>query len=255
MARAKRLAARVAVIAITATGCVCAATTEAAAAAPRGTLTASEYQQLTAATAALDKSASAKAIDWPKARAACGRVSRTTALLRTQRATCFGSVNVLDALASFPAEQRGCPRTSATTTTTTTTTTTGATTTTPSDSPAIQVMICMNPHYQALSRDAKVIDSADVASRKQALERGFSGACLTALAPTAAELATAKRFAASTAKLAADVVLLSKVTSGKLPAGDFNQTNIDNDVKLFEDSATAVLIEHGQPALSVCPHQ
>lgn len=252
MARAKRLAAWVAVIAITATGCVCAATTEAAAAAPRGTLTASEYQQLTAATAALNKSASAKAIDWPKARAACGRVSRTTALLRTQRATCFGSVNVLDALASFPAEQRGCPRTGATTTTTTTT---GATTTTPTDSPAIQVMICMNPHYQALSRDARVIDSADVASRKQALERGFSGACLTALAPTAAELATAKRFAASTARLAADVVMLIKVTAGKLPAGDFNQTHIDNDVKLFEDSATAVLIEHGQPALSVCPHQ
>jgi hypothetical protein len=116
-------------------------------------------------------------------------------------------------------------------------------------------MICMNPHYQALSRDANAIDRADVAARKQAQERGFSGACLTALAPTTAELEIAKRFASSTAKLAADVVLLIKVTAGKLPAGDFNQTRIDNDVRLFEDSATAVLVEHGQPALSTCPHQ
>lgn len=239
------------VTAVLTTGCICA---EAAAAAPRGTLTASEYQQLTAATSALNKSANAKAIDWSKARAACGRVGGATALLRTQRATCLGSVNVLDALVSFPAEQRGCPKTTGTTTTGTTTSTT-TTTPTAADSPAIQVMICMNPHYQALSRDARTIDRADIAARHQALQRGFGGACLTALAPTLAELATAKRFALSTTKVAADVVLLIKVTTGTLPAADFNQTRIDNDVKLFEDSATAVLIEHGQPALSVCPHQ
>jgi hypothetical protein len=223
-----------------------------AAAAPRGTLTATEYEQLAVATAALNKSASSSAVDWPKARAACNRVSKTTALLGTQRATCFGTLNVLDALASFPAEQRRCPKSGATTTTGTTTT---SATTTAADSSVVRLLICMNPHYQALGRDAKALDRADIAAREQALGRGFSGACLAALAPTPNDLRTAKRFASSTEKLAADVTLLIKVTEGKAPANDFNQTRIDNDVKLFEKSATAVLVEHGQPKLSVCPHQ
>jgi hypothetical protein len=227
-----------------------------AAAAPRGTLTAAEYEQLAAATAALNKSASSSAVDWPRARAACNRVSKTTALLSSQRATCFRTVNVLDALASFPGEQRRCPKSSATTTTGTTTTgSTTSTTPTSADSAVVRLMICMNPHYQALSRDAKALDRADIAARKQALDRGFSGACLTALVPTPAELRTTKRFASSTEKLAADVTLLIKVTEGKAPANDFNQARIDNDVKLFENSATAVLVEHGQPKLSVCPHE
>jgi hypothetical protein len=231
-------------------------------------LTAAEYRQLAVATAALNKSASSSAINWPKARAACGRVGRATPLLRTQRTTCFDTVNVLDALASFPAEQRSCSERTTTTTTTTgtttgpttitapvTTRTTEAGTTTPAESAAIKVMVCMDPRYQALGREAKAIDRADIAARRQALRRGFSGACLKALAPTLADLRTAKRFATSTTKLAADVTLLIKVTEGKLPAGDFNQARVDNDVKLFEDSATAVLVEHGQPKLSVCPHQ
>jgi hypothetical protein len=264
MPRANRLAAWLIVVAIaTALGIA-----SSAAAAPRGTLTAAEYQQLTAATAALNKSASSGAINWPRARAACARVGRTTQLLATQRATCFGSINVLDALASFPAQQRACTKRTATTTTPTTGTSTTVTSTTPAtgtsttegsttpvDSPAITVMVCMNPRYQALGRDARAIDRADITARRQTLDRGFTGACLGALAPTPADLRTAKRFASSTARLARDVTLLIKVTEGKLPAGDFNQTRIDNDVKLFEHSATAVLVEHGQPKLSVCPHQ
>jgi hypothetical protein len=253
MASAKRHVAAL-VVALCATAiCVSASV---AAAAPRGTLTATEYQQLAVATAALNGSASSSTVDWPKARAACNRVSKATALLSTQRATCFGTVHVLDALASFPGEQRQCPKSSATTTTgTTTTVTTTSTTTTSADSAVVRLMICMNPHYQALGRDAKAIDRADIAARKQALARGFSGGCLAALVPTPADLRTAKRFASSTEKLAADVTLLIKVTEGKAPANDFNQTRIDNDVKLFEHSATAVLVEHGQPKLSDCPHE
>jgi hypothetical protein len=275
MPRAKRLAAGLSVVAA-ATAIAVAGST--AAAAPRGKLTAAEYGQLTIAAAALNKSASSSAISWPKARAACARVGRTTALLRTQRANCFGTMNVLDALASFPAEQRRCSSNTSTTTTTTTpttsTTTTGtttgpttvtspvttrttdaATTTTPADSAAIKVIVCMNPRYQALGRDARTFDRAGIAARKQATIRGFTGACLKVLGPTPADLRIAKRFASSTAKLAADVRLLIKVTEGKLPPDDFNQTRVDNDVKLFENSATAVLAEHGQPKLSTCPHQ
>jgi hypothetical protein len=257
----------------------CAATAicmsaSAAAAVPKGTLTSTEYKQLSIATAALNKSASAKSVNWSKARAACARVGKTTALLSTQRATCFDSVNVLDALASFPAEQRRCPKSTGTTTGTTTTgtTTTGTTTTlttatptsgttttgsstTAADSAVVGLMICMSPHYQALARDAKAIDRADISARKDVLARGLSGSCLATLAPTPADLRTVKRFASSTAKLADDVTLLIKVTEGKAPASDFNQAQIDNDVKQFENSATSVLDEHGQQKLSVCPHQ
>jgi len=225
----------------------------AAAAVPEGKLTSAEYTQLSVATATLNKSASAKSVNWSKARAACTKVGKTTALLRTQRATCFGSVNVFAALAGFPAEQRVCSK--RTTTTTGTGTTTTGTTTTPADSAVIQLMVCMSPRYQALARDAKAIDRADISARQDALARGFSGSCLATLAPTPAELRTANRFAGATAKLAADVTLLIKVTGGKAPASDFNQAQIDNDVKQFENSATAVLDEHGQQKLSVCPHQ
>jgi hypothetical protein len=249
MPSAKRHVAALVVALCATTICMSASV---AAAAPRGTLTATEYEQLAVATAALNGSASSSTVDWPKARAACNRVSKATALLSTQRATCYDTINVLDALASFPGEQRRCPKSSATTTAGTTTT---GTTTTSADSAVVRLMICMNPHYQALGRDAKAIDGADIAARKQALARGFSGGCLAALAPTPADLRTAKRFASSTEKLAADVTLLIKVTEGKAPASDFNQSRIDNDVKLFEHSATAVLVEHGQPKLSVCPHE
>jgi hypothetical protein len=237
---------------------VCAATAicmsaSAAAAVPRGTLTSAEYTQLSVATAALNKSASSKSLNWPKARAACRKVGSSTALLTTQRATCAWTVNVLDALASFPAEQRRCPKSTGTTTGTTTTTT--GTSTTPADSAEIELIICMSPHYQALARDAKALDRADISARRDVLARGFSGPCLATLAPTPANLRTVKRFASSTAKLADDVTLLIKVTEGKAPASDFNQAQIDNDVKQFESSATAVLVEHGQQKLSVCPHQ
>lgn len=258
---AKRLIARLGVAVCAAAICITASAT---AAPPRGTLTATEYRQLAVATATLNSSASSGSIDWTKARAACNQVSKATPLLRTQRATCFGEVNVLEALARFPAEQRRCPKTTTKTGTTTTgTTTTGTTTTgtttngpmTAADSSQIRLLICMNSHYQALSRAAKAIDVADIAARKQALDRGFSGSCLAALAPTPADLVAARRFASASGKLAADVTLLIRVTDGRLPASDFNQTRIDNDVKLFENAATAVLVEHGQPKLSICPHE
>jgi hypothetical protein len=251
--QAKRLLTRLtAACAVTA---ICMSAS-AAAAVPKGKLTSTEYRQLSVATATLNKSASAKSVNWSKARAACAKVGKATALLTTQRATCFGSVNVFAALAGFPAEQRGCTKSTATTTGTTTTgTTTTGTTTTPADSAVIQLMVCMSPRYQALARDAKAIDRADISARKVTLARGFSGSCLATLAPTPADLRTADRFASSTAKLAADVTLLIKVTEGKAPASDFNQAQIDNDVKQFENAATAVLVEHGQQKLSVCPHQ
>ena len=236
------------------------ASASAAAAVPKGTLTGAEYRRLSVGMTALDQSVSGKSVNWSRARAACRAVGSATGLLRTQRVSCLESMAVLDALASFPPEERRCraavtTTTGTTTTGTTTDTTTTGTTTTPADSALIQLLVCMNPRYQALTRDAKALDTGAIVARNAALARGFSGSCLAALAPTPTELKKSKLFASSTAQLAADVALLIRVTEGKAPSSDFNQAKIDNDVKQFETSATAVLDEHGQPKLSACPHQ
>lgn len=258
MAKTTKYAARL--IALCGALVVCAS---AAVAAPRGTLTGAEYKQLSAGMAELNKSVGAKSVNWRKARAACRAVGGATDLLRTQRSSCYASVAALDSLASFPREQRSCSgaikrgtgtTTTPTTTTGTTTDTTG-TTTSPTESPLIKLLVCMSPRYDALARHSKALDTEAIAARKSALARGFAGSCLVALAPTPADLRKAKLFSSSTGRLAADVGLLIKVTEGKAPSSAFNQTKIDNDVRQFENSASAVLDEHGQPKLSVCPHK
>lgn len=224
----------------------------AAGATPKGTLTGAEYKQLSAGMTALNRSVGTKSVDWPRARAACRAVGRATDLLRTQRATCLSSIATLESLAGFPSEQRACSTRIKTTTTTQTTTTT---TTSAGDAGMIQLLVCMSPRYQVLARYSKELDAQALAARRAVLARGFSGSCLAALAPTHTDLRNANLFASSTRRLAADVRLLIKVTQGKAPTSDFNQAKIDHDVRQFERSASAVLDEHGQPKLSVCPHE
>lgn len=253
MLKAKRIVTRLTAVGGAAAICV---SSSAVAAATGATLSSTEYRELATSTAMLNKSASAKSINWTRARAGCRQVGTMTALLRTQRATCLATVNVLDALASFPAEQRRCSvTTSSTTGTTTTGTTTTGTSTTAANSAVIRLMVCMNTHYQALGRQAKTIYESDLAAHKQAVARGFTGACLATLAPTPGELRTVRTFSLASGRLAADVTLLLKVTQGKEPSSAFSQARIDNDVKQFETSATVVLAAHGQQKLSVCPHQ
>jgi hypothetical protein len=252
MLRAKRIATTIAAMSA-AIGVFM--TVPALAAAPRGTLTIAEYKQLSNATAALNRSASAKAINWSKARAACRSIGGASVLLRSQRTSCLDSMAALEALANFPEEQTRCAAATSKAGTTTTGTTTTGTTTSPDASAGIQTIICLNPHYQALSRYAKAIYSSDTAARKQALARGFSGVCLATLASTPADLTKEKLFASSAAKLAADVTLLIKVTRGRAPTSDLNQTQIDENITKFESTASAVLDEHGPQKLSACPHQ
>ncbi len=225
------------------------------AAAPRASLSSTEYRQLSAATAALNRSASAKAINWAKARAACRVLGGTTALMRTQRTSCLDSMNALEALADFPSQQAKCVAAATHTTGTTTTGATATGTTTTSLQPALtQTIICLNPRYQALERYAGAIYRSDSAARKQAVARGFTGTCLATLASTPADLKKESVFASSTTKLAHDVTVLIKVTKGQAPSSDLNQTQIDDDVARFESSARAVLGEHGPQKLSACPH-
>ena len=245
MANATRIATTLAAAAVG----VCIAAT-AAVATPRGTLTAAEYTQLSAVTAALNQSASSKSVDWTSARAACARTGRATALLRTQGASCLDSLRLLEALTNFPAEQRRCAATKSTSTSRTTARTTSGT-----DAAVIRLMICLNPRYQAVDRYARAVYAADSSARKQALLRGFTGPCLATLAATPADLRREQQFASASVKLAADVTLLIRVTDGKAPASDFSQTRINADVRQFETTATAVLSEHNQQRLPNCPHE
>lgn len=237
-------------------GAVICMSASAAGATPKGRLTGAEYKQLSAGMTALNRSVGTKSVNWPRARAACRAVGRATDLLRTQRATCLSSIAAIESLAGFPGEQRACStRIKTTTQTTTTPATTTTTTAGAGDSTMIQLLVCMSPRYQALARYSRALDAQAIAARKAVLARGFSGSCLAALAPTRTDLRKANLFASSTGRLAADVGLLIKVTQGKAPTSDFNQAKIDRDVRQFERSASAVLDEHGQPKLSVCPHE
>lgn len=229
MAPVKRIATTLAAAA----AAVCVATA-AAATVPKGTLTQAEYNKLSAVTAALNLATGARSVDWTRARAACASTGRATALLRTQGASCLDSLRLLEALTNFPAEQRHCA----------------------AAKPAVmRLMICLNPHYQALDRYARALYAADSSARRQALLRGFTGACLATLAATPAGLHKERQFASAAVALAADVTLLIRVTDGKAPASDFSQTRINADVRRFEATATAVLSDHGEQRLLNCPHE
>ena len=239
---------------------ICACST-ASAATGNGTLTSAEYRQLSAATDALNKSASSKTISWSKARAACQKTGGATALLRTQRASCLKTITVYQALAAFPVQEHNCSAsvnaTTGTTTTgtTTATTTTGTTTpTTPAESAALRVLVCMSPRYRALGVTANAAYKANSSARKEALARGFSGVCLATLVSTPGQLRTDAHFASSSQKLAADVTVLIRVTQGKAPASSLDQSRIDADAKQFSSSSSAVLAENGPQKLSACAH-
>ena len=250
-------------IALAAISIACAASAPTAAPArSRGTLSAAEYRELSAATAQLSTSATSKSINWRRARAACRTMGTGTALLRSQRSSCLDGMSALEALAGFPSAQARCASaathttgTTTTSSTTTTGTTTAGTTTTPAQSTVIRMIICLSPRYHALARYGRALYRADIGARRQALLRGFSGACLATLASTPANLRKERAFASSTARLANDVTILIKVTTGHAPTSDLNQTQIDADVTRFESSARALLEERSPQKLSACPHR
>lgn len=252
-------ARRTAIALIVICGALGAFTTASATAVLKGTLTATEFKQLSRATAELNASATAKSIDWRKARGACRHIGTASAVLRSQRTSCLDSMIALEALARFPSEQARCAATDTTptrsTSTSTTTPTTATSTTSSAQSPVIRLIVCLSPRYAALRRYARALYSADTAARAQARRRGFTATCLATLASTPAELRTERAFATSTAKLAKDVALLIKVTRGQAPAGQLNQVLMDNDVSRFERSGRAVLEQRSPRKLSVCPHR
>ncbi|HET9094636.1 MAG TPA: hypothetical protein VFN36_06065 [Solirubrobacteraceae bacterium] len=256
---ARRLPRLALVVAAVALGALEAGGSAARAAVPRGALSSLEYQRLAAAARALNRATGTRTVNWNRAATACRGTGGATGLLRAERSTCLRTIDVLRALAAFPAQERRCrAETSTTTSTTPTTTTTSssstATGTIPGNPALFRLMVCMEPEYEALARRAGALSAAEMVTRRTVLARGLAGRCLSTLAPTASELTSIRRFARSSGSVAADVRLIIRVTQGKEPSTAFSQARTDGDVRRFETSALAVLAARSRPMLSACPH-
>ena len=101
----------------------------AAAPSPKGTLTATEYKQLTTEQAAYKKLLHRKRLTWNDVYAVCHTVGQSTGLLQSVRANCDTGVGIDQALGGFDADAQRCSALATGTTTGTTTTPTGTTTT------------------------------------------------------------------------------------------------------------------------------
>jgi hypothetical protein len=243
----------------------------AAAPAPNGSLTASEYRQLTAQLSALKKFDSDKRATWREGYAACDKVGQSTALLHSIRTNCNTVLGLDQALEGFYAQVARCsaftttttgttttttPTQTTTTGTTTTGTTTTGTTTTPGGltSAELQLIACLEPEYQVISRAARSVYDVQMALRDQVLARRFVGRCLLTLAPRRSDLEHLKRFVSTSKQLAADVTKISKVFAGTLPASAINTSQIGRDAAAFSSAGKAVSKTRRPQKLSVCPH-
>jgi hypothetical protein len=276
MARSIRIA--IAVAAVCAVAVSASASAVASTPAPRGTLTAIEYTQLAESMAALKKFNHNKKATWKEGFAACDKLGQSTALLRSVRTNCNMALGLDQALYGFYTQFARCSafQTTGTTTTTTPTgttttgtttgttttgtttgTTTTGTTTTPGglDTQQLQFLACLQPDYALISRASKTIYASQEALRQAVLARHFVGRCLLTLAPTRAEIDVMKRLVSTTTQLAADVLQVSKVFSGALPASDLNTVQIEKDAAA-ESAVGAQLDRLKRPQnIAVCPHE
>lgn len=272
MLRSIRIASAVAAACAVAISC---SATAIAAAPPRGTLTGTEYRQLSQELVALKRFLHGRTVNWNRGFAACNRAGRSTALLRSQRAGCAAGIGFLESLLNFYADAQRCaalatstttsttttPTTTAPTGTTTTATTTTATTPTPTtttpsfNGTELKVIACLQPEYQLISRTTRNIYRADSALRRQVLRRGFVGRCLLTLAETPSELRLERRFALTSRRLSADIALLSKVADGQAPPSAVNATAIEHDAAQFGQTGRVLLRQRRPQKLAVCPHR
>lgn len=244
-----------------------AAALASAASPPKGTLSANEYKQLTQAASTLKHLEKGNNIDWAKANAACRQVGGSTRLLKSQTTSCLAGMATFRALASFGSDEAKCVRAIAEATSTTPTateptptptgtTTAGTTTTTTAlDSTTVHLLVCLDPDYQALSRAAKAEYAADTKGRGVAVKRGFKALCLATLTEPQANLRDEELYSFTTAHLAIDVALLTKVSRGQAPTSQLNNNQLEDDARGFDAASKKFLNDNGPQKLSVCAHQ
>jgi hypothetical protein len=261
----------------------------AAAPGPKGTLTSTEYQKLTAEQVAFKKLDKKKNLTWNDFYKACHTVGQSTALMQSVRSNCDIGIGIDQSLSGFYADVERCSALSGTSTSTTTTptstttgttttgttttgtgttttgtTTTGTTTTgtgttttgsgelTPDQ---LKLFACLEPEYAVISRAAESVYTAQSSLRRHVLARAFVGACRLTLAPTIAQLKALTKFVSTSRQLTKDVALITKVSNGQAPSSAIDAAQIDSDAKAFDSAAKAFAEIHRPQKLSVCPHQ
>ncbi len=269
----------IAVAAVCALGVSASATAVAAVSAPKGTLTADEYTQLTKQQVALKKFQKDKRATWNQGYVICDKLGQSTKLLSSVRSNCNTAVGIDQALTGFYAQIARCTAfsTTSTTTTPTGTTTTGTTTTGTTTTGTtttgtttgttttgttgglttaqLQFISCLEPEYVVISRAAKSVYESESELRSQVLARDFVGRCLLTLAPRRSDLQVMKRFVTTSTQLAADVKLISRVFAGTVPSSRLNEAQINRDAKAFDVAGAAIAKTSRPQNLAVCPHE
>jgi hypothetical protein len=269
MTRSFRIA--IAVAAAVALSVAIAVPAVAAAPGPKGTLTSTEYSQLTTEQAAFKKLEKKKNLTWNDFYKACHIIGQSTALLQSVRSNCDTGIGIDQSLTGFYSDVDRCATlsgitgttttgttpTPATTTTGTGTTTTGTTTTSSGQlSPAeLKLYACLEPEYAVISRAAESVYTAQARLRSKVLARDFLGRCRLTLAPTRAQLKALTKFVSTSRQLTKDVALITKVANGQAPSSSINEAQIEADATAFSNAAKAFSALHRPQKLSVCPHQ
>jgi hypothetical protein len=249
----------------------------AAANAPKGTLTSTEYTQLTAEQVAFKELDKKKDLTWNDFYKACHIIGQSTGLLRSVRSNCDTGIGFDQSLTGFYSDFDRCAElagltgtttsttttstgatTTGTTTTGTGTTTTGTGTTTTSSgtftSQDLKLYACLEPEYAVISRAVESVYKAQAALRSQVLARDFVGRCEPTLAPSIAQLKALTRFVATSRQLTRDVALITKVANGQKPESAINEAQIQKDAAAFDAAAVAFEKIQRPQKLSVCPH-
>ncbi len=252
----KRLAVLLALSVATAGAVAGAASATQPVAAHRGELTAIEYRQLNAELTAFRRAVKTGRLTWNGLYAACRKVGESTALLRAVRSNCTTGVGVEQALAGFNADAQRCAALTQTVTGTTTASSTTGTSTAAGGLTSAQLTLiaCLEPEYQAISRATGSLYRGQSALRQQVLARRFRGRCLLTLAPTVRQLGLERRFLSTSRRLVHDVVLISRVSAGTLPASALNVVQISADARAFMAAGKAVVETRRPQNLAVCPH-
>jgi hypothetical protein len=230
---------------------------------PKGTLTNTEYVQLTDEQVAFLKLDKTKHLTFKELYAACHTVGKSTQLLKSVRSNCDIGLGTDQALVGFYSDTKRCSGLLTSTTTSTTTTDTGTTTTdtgtTTTDTDALtsnelKYYACLQPEYAVVSHAAESVYEGQTSLRRSVLARDFILPCTIALAPSIAELKALRRLVATSLQLTNDVALITKIANGNAPESAINQTQLQTNAVAFTRAAKA-LAAIGRPQnLSLCPY-
>lgn len=219
---ARLLAAGLVLLALVASGAAAAA-----ASAPKGELSAGEYQHLRAYQVQTKKAFDGVLPNWRAALRACLGVGESTDLLRSTRADCSAQLTEIHAWLDLHSEK--C------------------------SGLVLAQLICMDPAFQRLARAVRRLHTTDLRLREVGLARGFTGNCLITLVPTKQQLSTEKTYVGAAKRVAADVAVVVEVAKTSTP-GSAMMEQVGNDETALEyarDNWVGATIAY---PLSVCPH-